>query len=73
MREIPAVIGVISAITFFLSLAPTLIQSSQGDYTGATDIAVNVTVDDIISHVKWVIAITFIGSLLAIFGIKLKT
>ena len=73
LREVFAVIGTIGAIIFLLSLTPALIQSSQGNYTGAVDIIVKVTVDEILDHVKWVIAITIIGSLLAIFGIKLKT
>ena len=73
LRVILAIIGTISAIVFLLSLAPALIQYFHGNYTGATDTVINITVDEILSHVKWVIVITFIGSLLAVFGIKLKT
>lgn len=73
LREILAIIGTIGAIIFLLNIAPALIQYSQGNYTGATDIVVNVTVDEILSYVKWAIAIAFIGSVLAILGIKLKT
>lgn len=73
LREIFAIIGTISAIIFILSLVPALMQYSQGNYTGATDIVIDVTVDETISTIYWAVIITFVGSVLAIFGIKLRT
>ena len=67
------IVGAIGSILYAINLVPVFIHTFQGNYANATDIAVRVTVDKIISQIWWAIAIAIISPFLALFGIKLKT
>ena len=64
--------GAVGSIMLVLKLLAAFILTLHGDYTNATDIVVEVSVDEIMSTIYWGIAAAFLGSLLAILGIKLK-
>ena len=76
LRPILAVIVTFGAIVCLIQLTPALIHMSQGNVANATDIIVDVTIDELVNSVEWVIALaflSFLGSVLAIVGIKMKT
>lgn len=58
-----------TAIDFFHAVQPAI----QGNTTGAVEQVTQFTTDYIIDMVYWTLAITFIGSILAIFEIKIKS
>ncbi|MGQ9625150.1 MAG: hypothetical protein ACUVT9_07275 [Candidatus Bathycorpusculaceae bacterium] len=59
----------LTAIDFFHAVQPAI----EGNTTGAVEQVTSFTSDYIIDSVYWALAITFIGSILAIFGIKIKS
>ncbi len=65
--------GTICTIMFVIKLAPAFIHAYQGNIANATDIVADVFTEKIVSSVYWAIILAFIGSFLAILGIKLKT
>lgn len=84
MKGIIAIIGVVvgfaialysafgdmfTAIDFFHAVQPAI----EGNTTDAVEQVTNFTSDYIIGTVYWAVAITFISSILAIFGIKIKS
>lgn len=73
LTTILAIAGTIGTIIFVINLAPAFMHAYLGNVANATDIAVRVSVEEIISSVYWAIILTFIGSIIAIFGIKLRT
>lgn len=73
LTTILAIIGTIGTIMFIINLAPAFTHAYMGNVANATDIVVKVSIKEIISSVYWAIILTIIGSILAIFGIKLKT
>jgi len=58
-----------TAIDFFHAVQPAI----EGNTTGAVEQVTNFTTDYVIGTMYWAIAIAFISSILAIFGIKIKS
>jgi hypothetical protein len=58
-----------TAIDFFHAVQPAI----EGNTTGAVEQVTNFTSDYIIDTVYWALAITFISSVLAIFGIRIRS
>lgn len=72
LAEIFAIIGTISTILVVISLVPAFMHAYSGNVANATEIVVKVTVKEIINYIYFAIILAFIGSILAIFGIKLR-
>mgnify|MGYP001481285007 CR=1 FL=1 len=72
IASIIALAGAVGSIMLILKFLPAFILALHGDYTNATDIIVEVSVDEIISTIYFGIIVAFLGSFLAILGIKLK-
>jgi hypothetical protein len=58
-----------TAVDFFHAMQPAI----EGNTTGTVEGVTNFAADYIIGAVYWAVAITLIGSVLAIFGIHIKS
>jgi hypothetical protein len=58
-----------TAIDFFNAAKPAI----EGNYTDAVDKVTDFTSDYIIGVVYWTLALAFLSSILAIFGIKIRS
>lgn len=72
IASIMTLAGVVGSIILVFKFLPALIFALHGDYTNATDIIVEVSVDEMVSTIYLGIVVAFLGSILAILGIKLK-
>lgn len=59
--------GTIGAVMFLLRLLPAFMLASHGDYVNATDIVINVGVEEIINKVYWVIIVAIVSPIIGLF------
>jgi len=64
--------GTIGAVIVLLKLLPAFMLASHGDYVNATDIIINVGVEEIINKVYWAIIVAIASPIIGLFVYLLK-
>lgn len=62
-----SLVGVIGTLIFIFKLFPAFMLTFQGNYANATDIIINVGVEEIISEVYWAIIMAIVSSIIGFF------
>jgi len=58
--------GVIGTLMFVIKLLPGLMLAFHGDYVNATNVVINVGVEEIISGVYWGIIVAIVSSIVGL-------
>lgn len=64
--------GTIGAVMVLLRLLPAFMLASHGDYVNATDIIINVGVEEIMNKVYWAIIVAIASPVIGFFVYLLK-
>jgi len=62
-----SLVGVIGTLMFIIKLLPGFMLAFQGDYVNATNVVVNVGVEEIISGVYWGIILAIVSPIVGFF------
>ena len=62
-----SLVGVIGTLMFITKLLPGFMLAFQGDYVNATNVVINVGVEEIISGVYWGMILAIVSSIVGFF------
>jgi len=62
-----SLVGVIGTLIFVVKFLPAFMFTFQGNYANATDIIINVGVEEIISEVYWAIIVAIVSPIIGFF------